>query len=302
MGGYMFANYSYLAEFLVAAESPNLAAAAKRLLISPAAMSKHLAALESELGCGLLERDRHTFRLTPAGEAVYDVAAPLLAIGPQVEAAAQQATPLRIMVLFDSVAIHQMIARATRALSHSGNHIAIELEEDAGTRNPFGALVDGKIDLLIHDPLGCQAIPEHLESHVVAKLSYVGIMRADHPLAKREELFVDDLRDWPLIRLHGNFQLLEHTWNAVREECNAAGFQPIVHDQTIYHPAGGGLIDVDRNEIYILPEGSQNIASYRDDPNYSCVKFAHVQHEARASFVPTNARARMFCEALRKQA
>lgn len=298
----MFANYGYLAEFLVAAESPNLAAASKRLLISPAAMSKHLAALESELECELLERDRHTFRLTPAGQAVYNAGAPLLAIGPQVEAAARQATPLRIMVLFDSVSLHQAIARATRALTRAGRGINIELEEAAGTRNPFTTLTEGDIDLLIHDPLGCQAVPEELESHAIAKMSYIGIVRTCHPLARRRELFIDDLRDWPLIRLNGNFQLLEHTWNAICAECMAAGFRPVEHDQTIYHPAGGGLVDISDNEIYIVSADSQNVSSFRDDPEYACIGIAGFQHEAQVSFLPDNARAKAFYEAICTQA
>lgn len=297
----MIANYTYLAEILVAAESSNLAEAAQRLHISPAAMSKHLVSLESDLGCTLLERDRHTFRLTEAGQAVYEAGSPLLAIGPQVEKAAQQANPFRILVLFDSTDIHQLLTRTLRALYSQDKNLNIMLVENSDSRNPFTSVVEGDIGLVIHQAISNQPVPKQLQSNRIATVSFVAIMRASHPLANRKSLYIEDLRNWPLIRLEGNFQLLDHMWNAVRDDCLAAGFQPTSHLQHIYHPAGGGLIDVAEDEIYILPDGSQNMATFRDDPAFACLPIDDMRHEAFATFDPNSTRAQQFAAALEQQ-
>lgn len=49
-------NTRYLKEFLVIAEELNFSAAAKRLYTTRPTLSEHLAELEDELGCKLVER------------------------------------------------------------------------------------------------------------------------------------------------------------------------------------------------------------------------------------------------------
>ena len=51
-------NTRYLEEFLVIAEELNFSAAAKRLYTTRPTLSEHLAVLEDELGCKLVERGR----------------------------------------------------------------------------------------------------------------------------------------------------------------------------------------------------------------------------------------------------
>lgn len=63
-------NTRYLKEFLVIAEELNFSAAAKRLYTTRPTLSEHLAELEDELGCKLVERGRGKPALTPAWEAV----------------------------------------------------------------------------------------------------------------------------------------------------------------------------------------------------------------------------------------
>jgi DNA-binding transcriptional LysR family regulator len=53
--------------FLAAAEEGSISAAARRLGVSPSAVSQQLAGLESALGAGLLDRATRPLRTTPAG-------------------------------------------------------------------------------------------------------------------------------------------------------------------------------------------------------------------------------------------
>ncbi len=99
----------------------------------------------------------------------------------------------------------------------------------------------------------------------------------------------------------GIHQLLDHTWNAVRDNCLAAGFQPTPHIQRIYHPADGALIDIGEDEIYVLPDGSRNTSVYRDDPAFACLPISDMEHAAFATINPKSKRAKMFIDALEKQ-
>lgn len=54
--------------FLAVAEARSFSGAARRLFVSHSTTSRTVAALEEELGVRLLERDRHSVSLTPAGE------------------------------------------------------------------------------------------------------------------------------------------------------------------------------------------------------------------------------------------
>lgn len=61
-------NIDHLKEFIYLAETLNFSATAKHFFVSPSVLSKHVAAMESELSAKLLERDSHSVRLTEAGE------------------------------------------------------------------------------------------------------------------------------------------------------------------------------------------------------------------------------------------
>lgn len=58
-----------LREFIDLSSSLNYTATAKRFFISHSVLSRHIAALEEELGCKLLVRTSHFVNLTPEGEA-----------------------------------------------------------------------------------------------------------------------------------------------------------------------------------------------------------------------------------------
>lgn len=59
-------------EFVRLTETKNYTRTAEELYIAQPALSRHIAALEEELGCQLINRSRTTFELTPAGEIVRD--------------------------------------------------------------------------------------------------------------------------------------------------------------------------------------------------------------------------------------
>ena len=64
--------------FVAVAEDGNISRAAKRIFLTQPALSRQIKALESEIGQCLLERQAHSIRLTPVGEALLQEARELL--------------------------------------------------------------------------------------------------------------------------------------------------------------------------------------------------------------------------------
>ena len=61
----------YMREFLAIHDEGNFSRAARSLFMAQPALSRHVQELERELGVKLLDRDKHSVRLTEAGERAY---------------------------------------------------------------------------------------------------------------------------------------------------------------------------------------------------------------------------------------
>src|SRR5512137_460542 len=64
--------------FVAVAEEGNISRAAKKIFLTQPALSRQIRALEEEIGHCLLERQAHSIRLTPVGEALLREAHDLL--------------------------------------------------------------------------------------------------------------------------------------------------------------------------------------------------------------------------------
>ncbi|MCD8152934.1 MAG: LysR family transcriptional regulator [Clostridiales bacterium] len=64
-------NLTYLKSFLAAADTLSFTKAAKSLFTTQSSLSRHISALEEELGVKLMERDRHHVMLTEAGQTLF---------------------------------------------------------------------------------------------------------------------------------------------------------------------------------------------------------------------------------------
>jgi DNA-binding transcriptional LysR family regulator len=73
-------NLQQLREFVQIAESGSITAAAKALGLAQPTLSRHLMALENDLGSPLLQRDTHTMSLTEAGRVLLQDARELLSM------------------------------------------------------------------------------------------------------------------------------------------------------------------------------------------------------------------------------
>lgn len=134
--------------FVTIVEEGGLAAAGRRLHVSPAMMSKRLSRLEDRLGAKLVHRTTRRLALTPAGQRLHDDLRPILSALEEAERRASgqtaQATgPLRVTAPTSFGRLH-LAPHLQRFLDdHPAVELTVHLSDD------YSDLLDGRFDLAI---------------------------------------------------------------------------------------------------------------------------------------------------------
>jgi DNA-binding transcriptional LysR family regulator len=186
-------DFTRLKYFLAVADELHFKRAADRLHITPPPLSKQIKLLERELGGELFERDYHEVRLTPLGAALVEPAQRILDQVAELKATAnritQRRTPIRvgatahapsdILFAFEDAVTQLSSAEVVFSIPGSAADVAAHL-------------VAGHLDLgLIHLP----ATDTRVDSRVIARYQSGIAVRSDDPLAARETIAIEDLRD-----------------------------------------------------------------------------------------------------------
>jgi len=214
--------------FVTLAEELNFSRAAERLHIAQPALSQQIRALEDRLGTVLIDRGRRPLRLTEAGQYMATEARQILA---NLEQAAHGALEIGmgrrgwLGIGFTRSAMYSILPPALKAFHHAYPEVELKLFEML-TDEQADALRDMRIHVGIgRQPLpkaGCTTIPVLAERVMV-------MLAADHPLAAKDVLTVQELADTPLILYpkHQNVQF-KHMVHALYRD---AGVMPFVAHQ-----------------------------------------------------------------------
>jgi DNA-binding transcriptional LysR family regulator len=185
--------------FVAVAEELHFRRAAARLHISQPPVSQQIAALESELGCRLLERSRRRVELTPAGEAFLRDARALLAeLDVAVSTAraidAGQAGVLRVG--FVGSALLSIVPDAVQRFRRTRPGVEVELRERS-TVEALRALATGVVDLaLVRPPIEPD---ESLHTELVIRERTIAAIPAGHELARMRRIPLARLAAAPLV-------------------------------------------------------------------------------------------------------
>lgn len=218
-------NISWLREFIVLAGCCNYLEAAERLFISQSTLSKHIKALEDELGLYLFDRSTRKVQLSRAGEILVPYAQNITQAGYAFEAAARNyKETLSGSVVIDSIPTLPQygITDIISAFQKRYPHYRITMLADE-FRNAEEDLRSGICELAFirrlqnyHQSDDFEEYPFFPKDHMVAVLPH------SHPLA-----------DQPFIRLE---QLQQDTFIALEEDsmlhdlflaaCQRVGFFP----------------------------------------------------------------------------
>lgn len=216
---------SLLREFIVLSQTLNYTKAAEMLHLTQPTLSKHIVAMEKELGCSLFERDRRRVELTEAGNVF---AAAALQIADTYDDAREKIheiqthTPLKVVGVMSDSAIASITSIAATFLDSEGESPAnyASISES----NYLEQLVAGDIDLALAyadleklDDLGLAYVP-------LIRSPFVVLVGLDNPLSSMKRVTMDDLRNYRFVKFADSYALCG--WANIERVCQDHGYTP----------------------------------------------------------------------------
>ncbi|MGI5193198.1 LysR family transcriptional regulator [Streptomyces sp. CA-288835] len=208
------------------ADHGTVTAAAAALYLTPSAVSQQLAALESETGQRLLERNGRGIRLTATGEILLDHANTILAQLERAEAelaAYTSGAASEVTVASFATGIALVLAPAIAELADTAPGIRIRVRDAEGDES-LPMVLDGEADVAVaveyrgaprEDDQRLARVPLYSEA-------FDAVLPVGHRLAGAGKVRVADLADEPWIGPYpGN-----PCHDVVMLACEYAGFQP----------------------------------------------------------------------------
>lgn len=214
----------HLRYFVAVAEECHFGRAAARLHMAQPPLSQQIRRLEEELGVELLERTTRRVSLTPAGQRYLERCRQIL---DGVDAAAAEAVRVaageigRVVIGVVGSVTYAVLPTLARQLRQDFPDIDFEFTSEMLTPDQVVALREGTVDLVLMrtpTPAG------DLLLRVLRNEQLVVALPAGHPLAARESLRLEELRDEPFVTYPAGHRSVLH--DVVAGACQRVGFQP----------------------------------------------------------------------------
>ena len=201
--------------FCHAAECENFSKTARIFMVPPSDISQSIKRLEKELGQPLFDRHANSIRLSDAGRRFYLHAKAALEELSLATAALQQETAqLKICIKVNRRITMQAVEKFRRHFPE----VDLIVRHHADREDErFDLIIDGD------DHTGEGYLAEELFSEEI-----VLALRDDDPLAEKNQLTADDLKDRPFITMNSGDNI--HT--VTRNVCNSMGFAPRIAIQS----------------------------------------------------------------------
>ncbi|MCV7288855.1 MULTISPECIES: LysR substrate-binding domain-containing protein [Mycolicibacterium] len=219
----------HLRYFRAVGEELHFGRAAERLHIAQPPLSQQIRQLERELGVELLIRTTRTVELTPAGRAYLQRTVEIL---DAVEEAAGQARRIaagiegRVAIGCVGSATYSLLPQLVRALGESLPGVEVSVRGEMLAPAQLEALVSGGIDLALLRP---PVMHDGVVTETVRRDRLLAALPADHRLAGRAEVTVDDLRDEDFVVHAGHGRSVMS--NLVAAICADAGYVPRIRQE-----------------------------------------------------------------------
>jgi DNA-binding transcriptional LysR family regulator len=215
----------HLRYFQAVAEELSFSKAARRLRIAQPALSRAVQELEQDLGTRLIDRNRRTVSLTPAGTVLLGETAVVLerldeSLRRVKRTAAGEEGELRLGYIGPPT--QPFLGRLLAEYRLRFPKVSVHLEERTPER-VWEMVAKGRLSVALTRPVPGQG--ERALSTLLLRQEPLGIVvRADHPLAEKKSIAWKDLAQEPLIVLARREGVGLH--DEILAACRAAGFAP----------------------------------------------------------------------------
>src|SRR5690349_16123555 len=188
-----------LRAFCTIAKLGTLSRAAEALFLSQPSVSLQLSALEKELGARLVERRRRRVALTREGQALYELALPLVegldSLDQQFRALNAGPAGRELNLAAGASTIQYLLPPLVRAFREQYPDVKLQLHNVTG-KDGLALLRSDQVDFAIGSMLD---VPNDLSYEPVYSYDPMLILPLDHPLAAKTEVRLEDLSPYGLI-------------------------------------------------------------------------------------------------------
>lgn len=212
-----------LREFITLAEIGNYAAAAEPLFISEATLSRHIMALEKEIGAPLFDRYPRRIELTEMGNTFLPFARQIVAAEDMCRRSVEHRrdrSKSTLSIGFDEALAYYGVAELLASFKKAHPELIVRITE-ANTFSLREQVAGGQLQLayILYDESNRL---EGLSYKAYRRDTFAAVMAADHPLAAQDSIL--------LSRLGGESLLLPPPLTAMYELCmkafRSAAFEP----------------------------------------------------------------------------
>jgi DNA-binding transcriptional LysR family regulator len=183
--------------FVAVAEQGNISQAAKSIFLTQSALSRQIKALEDEIGQCLLERQAHSIRLTPVGDALLPDARDLLQHAEQVlERARDAGRGPRLRIGYAPSLAAGILSAAVESFTQAHPKARVELL-DSSTNQMLIGVESGSLDVVLS--VGEQRPTRGLTWELLARAPWRLAVSRNHPLAKRSRVTLAEVVRQPLL-------------------------------------------------------------------------------------------------------
>lgn len=191
--------HKQLRAFVAIVKLGTLSRAAEALFLSQPSVSLQLQALERELGVQLLQRSRRRINLTDAGEALYELARPLVEgwenLDRDFQARVNGLQAGRLTIAAGTSTIQYLLPELVRRYRERYPAVQLQLANVTG-RDGIAMLREDKADFAVGSMLD---VPNDIAWAPVYHYDPMLITPPDHPLARKESILLEDLSPYGLI-------------------------------------------------------------------------------------------------------
>lgn len=214
----------YLFEFETVAEKLNFSDAADDLFMSQATLSKHIAAMEEELGCKLFDRSTHQVSLTENGKLFLNSAARMVieyraCIDELDRSKAMRQKCIRIA----SIPVIEPYGISDMVIGFQKEHPTIDMQiREIEERDIPRLLQSGECDLAFQRLTKTEMKNYHTVPYCSDEL--VAVLPKNHKLLAYKSIPLSMLKDEPFMLMDENTALYELCMNACRQNLNRRFF------------------------------------------------------------------------------
>lgn len=238
-------NLNYFTEFIILAETRNYWDAAERLFINQSTLSKHIKAMEKELGVPLFDRTTRKVTLTEFGQTLLPYARSIIKSQTEYTAAlTRKQNEHQGMITLGSISsmkryhITELISDFQDA--YPAYHVHV-IENDSYRMKQI--LLNGRCELaFLREEANTLSSPALKTEDIISRIPYtedqlVAVVPTSHPLSTSQCISISDLKQEQLCLPKKNTVL----YNLIHSACETAGFIPNVFYDSHYT---GSIVDM----------------------------------------------------------